>query len=639
VTTTNPAARIRVLRVGLGLPCFGLFVVALALPFLSASCGDEGSMMVTGFGLLRPPAVSPANEQLVALYRVSGNQAPGAGFLAGLAALGLVAVLFVVVAAMGLAVTKWSKVAGAAYALAGLLGAGSAAALALGLGMRIDAFNFRELVSIVPLVGFKLYLASCLLSCAAGGAALFLLERGGRSLGASLGLAGALAGGGVLVVALPAFAITSLYNPRVPEACDPNRTPSGITADELLGLLPEPDRRFYCTLSPAELEYAPSDGFRRSGKMWPSDDVICFQKLVAAGLFAERPARKECVSYYAGSCVGGWNTYQRWSPQVPGMKVFAMRKSADGVLGDVGPAFPCYEASTLKVLTTKQIEGQDVTRAFGGVPSEARGERIKVEVSYTLTDVGQKVYSTCPLKPGTSWGQIIKLVNGSGTGVSQDAVGTMKRVVFVRGHADKREFRFEPLPRALMAFGGLVDLAAEAPKPTVSLAQPAAGDPPGETPPAATAASAAPTPSTGAESASSAAPDRSEAGQAPGRPEGFPEQIPTERTPTPKVKDWAMAQTVKLAPAGCFRKVVNDWLKLNCSKEPGAVPVAIGDVKGLGAEGGDFFKYERSGVVLDLVVRMVRGKRRTTVFELEGRSITVGYDWTTDGPYPTVIWQ
>jgi hypothetical protein len=26
-------------------------------------------------------------------------------------------------------------------------------------------------------------------------------------------------------------------------------------------------------------------------------------------------------------------------------------------------------------------------------------------------------------------------------------------------------------------------------------------------------------------------------------------------------------------------------------------------------------------------------------FELEGRSITVGYDWTTEGQYPTVIWQ
>ncbi len=125
------------------------------------------------------------------------------------------------------------------------------------------------------------------------------------------------------------------------------------------------------------------------------------------------------------------------------------------------------------------------------------------------------------------------------------------------------------------------------------------------------------------------------------RPDRFPEQIPTQRTPPPKVSEWADAPTVELAPKGCTRKVVWEWLKLNCSQgdDNEITPLAIADITGVGGFGADYFTWEKSGKVIDVVVRMRKGHKGTAIMQMESTSITAGYDWTADEPFPEVVWR
>jgi len=125
------------------------------------------------------------------------------------------------------------------------------------------------------------------------------------------------------------------------------------------------------------------------------------------------------------------------------------------------------------------------------------------------------------------------------------------------------------------------------------------------------------------------------------RPEGFPDSIPMARSKPPTVSEWESAPPVRLSPDGCMRKVVREWMKLNCSRaEENAInPIAITSIEGLGVHGGDYFTWEKSGKVVDLIVRLRRGKRGTATFELESGTLQVGYDWTADTAWPEPIWK
>ncbi len=117
----------------------------------------------------------------------------------------------------------------------------------------------------------------------------------------------------------------------------------------------------------------------------------------------------------------------------------------------------------------------------------------------------------------------------------------------------------------------------------------------------------------------------------------FPDEIPASQSKPPSVSEWRDAPTVKLQPPGCFRKVVREWLKLNCSKsadnDPG--PVEFGGL----AQIGENFHWLKPGSVADVIVRMVRGRRGVATLQLESETLTIGYDWTANGSYPDLIWK
>jgi hypothetical protein len=122
-----------------------------------------------------------------------------------------------------------------------------------------------------------------------------------------------------------------------------------------------------------------------------------------------------------------------------------------------------------------------------------------------------------------------------------------------------------------------------------------------------------------------------------GPPAGLPAVGPRVRTAPPSQAEWASIREVRLAPAGCYRKMMRDWLKLNCASH--ASPRSIGSIRDMGAEGTDHYKWERPGSVIDLVVRMVPGRRGEAVFEVSEASITVGYDWTRNEQSPALVWR
>jgi len=125
------------------------------------------------------------------------------------------------------------------------------------------------------------------------------------------------------------------------------------------------------------------------------------------------------------------------------------------------------------------------------------------------------------------------------------------------------------------------------------------------------------------------------------RPEGFPEEVPRSRTKPPTVKEWSESPTVKMEPEGCFRKVVREWMKLNCSKSETNHPHPSGftDLSNYGTEYSDYFVWVRPPDVADVVVRMSPGRRGVATMQLEAKNLQVGYDWTDSGPYPKVVWE
>src|SRR5262249_51208583 len=52
--------------------------------------------------------------------------------------------------------------------------------------------------------------------------------------------------------------------------------------------------------------------------------------------------------------------------------------------------------------------------------------------------------------------------------------------------------------------------------------------------------------------------------------------VPRTRTAPPSSTEWDAAPRLRLAPVGCYRKVVREWLKLNCSDR--AKPNAISGI-------------------------------------------------------------
>jgi len=85
---------------------------------------------------------------------------------------------------------------------------------------------------------------------------------------------------------------------------------------------------------------------------------------------------------------------------------------------------------------------------------------------------------------------------------------------------------------------------------------------------------------------------------------GFPEVMPSQRTPVPTVSEWSRAPviTTKKFPDGCHMKFVREWLKINCSKDTDtATPLRISSITGFGSEGADYFKFknrEKSSISL-----------------------------------------
>ncbi len=117
---------------------------------------------------------------------------------------------------------------------------------------------------------------------------------------------------------------------------------------------------------------------------------------------------------------------------------------------------------------------------------------------------------------------------------------------------------------------------------------------------------------------------------------GTASQIPRARTAPPKLAEWAAARESRLEPAGCYRKIVREWLKINCAGR--SSPRAIRDAHDMGAEGNDYFKWEKAGLTIDLVVRMVPGRKAEAVFDLAGASFVGGYDWMLPGESPVLTW-
>ncbi len=125
------------------------------------------------------------------------------------------------------------------------------------------------------------------------------------------------------------------------------------------------------------------------------------------------------------------------------------------------------------------------------------------------------------------------------------------------------------------------------------------------------------------------------------RPAGFPEEIPAERSKPPTVQEWNAAEKVELEPRGCFRKVVREWLKLNCSRDDNVNPDprAFLGLDAFGREGGDYFVWSRPGQTADVIVRMVRGRRSVASLQLGSKALSLGYDWSGNGPFPRLVWE
>ncbi len=123
---------------------------------------------------------------------------------------------------------------------------------------------------------------------------------------------------------------------------------------------------------------------------------------------------------------------------------------------------------------------------------------------------------------------------------------------------------------------------------------------------------------------------------------GFPEVMPSQRTPVPTVSEWSRAPviTTKKFLDGCHMKFVREWLKINCSKDTDtATPLRISSITGFGSEGADYFKFEKPGKVLDIIVRTKDGKNGSAIYVMDRRSYRVGYHWPYRAPFPSTIFE
>lgn len=112
--------------------------------------------------------------------------------------------------------------------------------------------------------------------------------------------------------------------------------------------------------------------------------------------------------------------------------------------------------------------------------------------------------------------------------------------------------------------------------------------------------------------------------------------VPRERTAVPKIPEWTAATEHGMQPPGCFWKVVREWLKLNCRADD---PKAVSDISNLGVNGLDHFSWQTQGQVVDIVARLIHGRRGTARFELSSQTLEVGYDWSEGKEAPEVIWH
>lgn len=168
--------------------------------------------------------------------------------------------------------------------------------------------------------------------------------------------------------------------------------------------------------------------------------------------------------------------------------------------------------------------------------------------------------------------------------------------------------------------------------------------------PSATAAATASASASAAASATPAASGATPAASGSAKPadaggyqaNGFPTEMPKEKTAVPKLDEWTKAPVVstKKFPDGCSIKIVREWINIRCEKNATTgSPKKISDIKDFGAEGTDVFKMEKDGQLIDLVGRMQRGKKGTATFVNDKRSYKVGFDWPNGAPFPSTIWE
>jgi hypothetical protein len=91
-------------------------------------------------------------------------------------------------------------------------------------------------------------------------------------------------------------------------------------------------------------------------------------------------------------------------------------------------------------------------------------------------------------------------------------------------------------------------------------------------------------------------------------------EVPRTRTKVPSMAEWRTAPKGEPGPHACYYKVFQDWLKLGCGHE--ANPRRVTDVRGMGSNGHDYFTFEQSDRVVDIIVHMVPGQVAQARIEL-----------------------
>ncbi len=122
------------------------------------------------------------------------------------------------------------------------------------------------------------------------------------------------------------------------------------------------------------------------------------------------------------------------------------------------------------------------------------------------------------------------------------------------------------------------------------------------------AAGGAVAPATAAAPAPAAAAEKEAPSAAAVDEKGIP-LIPSGRSKPPTVAEWSAApevstQEVNSRPAGCFMKIVREWLKVHCEGEV----TGTDKMTEFGKEHADFFQSIKLGKSADFVVRLRQGR-------------------------------